>query len=280
MSADINLNTSSFGKLSDNADSLIIELSDAGIQFCEYNVAQNTPLYVVDYPVENTISQSLSEHLVGAIKHFQFSKKKYTHVLINYFDKQFTMCPTVFYDLESSRSMLEFNVGRIENKVILTDDINAEIKLVYSVDEHLKSTLDQLFPNHQLKHSLTVLSKLMLSTEEFVRENILLSIHSNYIEVVLKQDQKLILANQFAIKTQEDVLYYVLFILEQYQLNPSSVALSIAGNIDSNSALLTSIKKYIKNIRLVKGHKSLNWTDVQGMPQHFNYSLLNRLFCE
>lgn len=280
MSADINLNTNSFGKLSDNADSLIIELSDSRIQFCEFNAAQNKPLFVIDYPIENTISQSLSEYLIGAIKHFQFSKKKYTNVLINYFDKQFTMCPTIFYDVDSSRSMLEFNVGRIENKVILTDDINAEIKLVYAIEEQLKSTLDQLFPNHQLKHSLSVLSKLMLSGEEFVKENVLLSIHSNYIEVILKQDHKLILANQFAIKTQEDVLYYVLFILEQYQLNPSSVALSIAGNIDSNSALLTSLKKYIKNIRLVKGHKSLNWTEVQGMPQHFNYSLLNRLFCE
>jgi hypothetical protein len=280
MSADIYLNTNSFGKLSETADSLVIELSDSRIQFCELNSTQNTPTFVIYEPIESTASQSLSEHLISAFKHFQFSKKRYVNVLINYFDKQFTLCPTNFYNADNLRSMLEFNVGSVENRLIVTDEINSDIKLIYAIDEQLKSTLDQLFPNHQLKHSLSVLSKLMLNAEEFAKENVLLSIHSNYIEVVLKQDHKLILANQFAIKTQEDVLYYVLFILEQYQLNPLFVNISVVGNVDSNSSLMSSIRKYIKNIRLATGHKSLNWTEVQGMPQHFNYSLLNRLFCE
>jgi hypothetical protein len=98
--------------------------------------------------------------------------------------------------------------------------------------------------------------------------------------VVVKQEQKLVLANQFSIKTQEDVLYYVLFILEQYQLNPLTATITIVGNLDSNSSLISSLKKYIKNIRLGLGHKSINWTSVTGTPQHFNYTLLNRLFCE
>ena len=120
----------------------------------------------------------------------------------------------------------------------------------------------------------------MLVSEELVKEHILLSIHSNYIEVVVKQDQKLVLANQFSIKTQEDVLYYVLFILEQYQLNPLTANISIIGNLDTNSELITSLKKYIKNIRLALGNKSINWSAVTGTPQHFNYTLINRLFCE
>jgi len=97
---------------------------------------------------------------------------------------------------------------------------------------------------------------------------------------LLKQDHKLILANQFSIKTQEDVLYYVLFILEQYTLNPLTVNITLVGNIESTSTLITSLKKYIKNIRLGIGHKSTNWESISGSPQHFNYTLINRIFCE
>jgi hypothetical protein len=276
----LEINHTSFGQLSDLADSLVIEISESLIQCCELQSGQNKPLFVCNYPIENTLGHSLSEHLINALKHFQFYKKTYQHVYVNYFNEQFTLCPGVFYNAENNRSLLEFNTGSSSDKPVITDDINTDIKLIYTIDESLKSTLDLIFPHHQLKHTLTVLSRLMLLSEELVKENIILSIHSNYIEVIVKQDQKLLLTNQFFIKTQEDVLYYVLFILEQYQLNPLTVNITVVGNLDATSALILSLKKYIKNIHLGLGHKSINWSAITGMPQHFNYTLLNRLFCE
>lgn len=280
MSADININYSSFGHLSELSDSLIIELSENLIQFCEFQSEQNKPVYISHYPIENLLSHSLSEHFILAIKHFQLSQKKYRHIYINYFNPQFTLCPTLFYNNEHKRSLLEFNTGTIQDKLVLTDDINADIKLIYAIEESLKSSLDLLFPHHQLKHTLTILSKLMLQSDELVKEHIILSVHSTYIEIVVKQHQKLILVNQFSVKTQEDVLYYILFILEQYQLNPLTVNITLTGNLEVNSGLIVSLKKYIKNIHLALGHKNLNWSGVTGLPQHFNYTLLNRLFCE
>ena len=280
MSADVFLNTNSFGRLSESEDTLIIELSENFIEFCELNSSQNQLLYICNYPVESIIEMSLAEHLINAVKHLQFSKKHYQHVLVNYVTKQFTLCPSNFYSLGNARAILEFNVGSVNGQLILTDEINSDIKLIYAMDEQLKSMLDRLYPQHQLKHSLTVLSKLMISAEEFTKENIILSVHSDHIELVVKQDNKVVLANQFSVKTPEDILYYLLFVMEQYQFNPLFVTVSVLGNVNADSSLISSLKKYIKNIRLAKGHKSLNWSEVQGMPQHFNYTLINRLFCE
>ena len=157
MSADIHIDYSAYGQLSDEADSLVIELSENVIRFCELQSEQNKPLYIVHYPIDHLISQSHSEHLMNAIRHFQFSKKNYQHVYVNYFDAQFTLCPGTFYKAENSRSVLEFNAGVVADKLVLTDDINNDIKLIYAIDESLKSTLDQLYPHHQLKHTITVL---------------------------------------------------------------------------------------------------------------------------
>lgn len=278
MSLDINHN--SFGQLSNLADSLVIELSDNYIKFCELQSNEANPLYVCHYPIENDLKHTISEHLINALKHFQFSKKSYKHVYINYFTAQFTLCPNAFYNHENNRALLEFNSGTIGSKFIVTDDVSPDIKLIFAIDEELKSTLDQLFPNHFLKHTLTVISKLTLASEEFIKEHIVLAINSDYIEVAVKQEQKLLLANQYSIKTQEDVLYYVLFILEQYHLNPLTTNIKIIGNIDASSSLILSLKKYIKYINLGVGHKTINWSNLNGMPQHFNYTLLNRLFCE
>lgn len=280
MPAEIHINQSSFGKLSDQADTLVLELSEHGIGFCELNNSLNQPLYVLHHDFDGNSSLPVKEQLISAIKHFRFSQKSYQTVYINFFTELFTLCPAAFYDPEHSRQLLEFNAGKTGDAVILSDDISPEIKLIYAIDEHLKSTLDVLFPHHHIKHTGSVLSQLMLHSEELMKEQVLLNVHQNHIELVIKDNTKLLLANQFSIKTQEDILYYVLFALEQYQLNPASVALCITGNTDSHSELIMTLKKYVKHTRPGMGHRSINWEQVAGMPQHFSYSLINRPFCE
>jgi hypothetical protein len=269
-----------YGQSSAFADTLIIEISNREFYFCEVESEKNCPLFLCSFPLDNTVNKSISEQLLIATNHFGFSKKKYKTVLVNEMSSQFTLCPTALYETDNARVLLEFNCGDTEQQLILTDDIHSTIKLIYTIDEALKSTLDKLFSQHQLKHHITVLSRLMLNTEELSKENMLISIRDNSIEVIVKHNQQLILSNQYSIKTNEDVLYYVLFILEQYQLNPLIVALTVVGNMEANSELIVSLKKYIKHIRLATGHKTLNWQYLTGMPQHFNYTLLNRLFCE
>jgi hypothetical protein len=280
MSAQSHINHTTFGQSSDMADSLVIELSNSLLSFSELQSAHNKPLFICHYPTDSTLNQPLSEHFITAIKHFQFSRKKYEHVYINYFTHQFTLCPAALYSSENNRSMLEFNTGSVSNQLVLANDINTDIKLIYAVDEALKSAVDQVFPHHQLRHSLTVLAKLALAEEELVNEQLTLALHDNHIQVIVKKDHQLVLANQYPAKTQEDTLYYVLFILEQYQLNPLTANITVTGNVDSNSEMITSLKKYIKNVHLALGNKGINWSGVTGTPQHFNYTLINRLFCE
>ncbi len=280
MSSEKHTQSIIFGQSIEAADTLIIEISNHDIYFCEIDSEKNIPLFVCSFPLDITVNNNISEQLLIATNHFGFSKKKYKTVLVNKVSSQFTLCPTALYEPDNARALLEFNCGDTEQQIIITDDIHSTIKLIYTINEALKSTLDKLFPQHQLRHQITVLARLMLNTEELSKENILFSIRDNSIEVIVKQNQQLILANQYSIKTNEDVLYYVLFIIEQYQLNPLTVAITLVGNKESNSELIVSLKKYIKHIRLATGHKTINWQYLTGMPQHFNYSLLNRLFCE
>ena len=270
----------SYGQSSGLADTLVIEISATMLQFCELQSETNCPVYICAFPFDSSVNKTISEQLLIAINYFGFTKKTYKTVLVNEVSSRFTLCPTSFYEPDNARNLLEFNCGDIGNDLILADDINASVKLIYSVSESVKSVLDKLFPQHQLRHNNTVLARLMLNSEELSKENMLIYIRENTIEIIVKQNQQLLLANHYTIKTHEDVLYYILFIFEQYQLNPSSALLTVTGNLETNSELMLTLKKYVKHVRLGIGHKTLNWQHLTGMPQHYNYTLLNRLFCE
>lgn len=276
----LNILNTSFGQSSAMANTLVIEFSKTTMCFCEMQSAINKPHFIQPVVIDNQNQKSVTEQFLLAINQLGFHKKNYEQVLINVCDSFFTLCPNALFEQENARQILEFNCGDSKNKPLLVDDVNATIKLIYAIDEELKSTLDKLFPQHQIKHQLTVLSKLMLNAEEFVKDELLIAIDEQTISVVLKQQQQIVLANKYQIKTNEDVLYYVLFIIEQYQLNPLTLKLSLIGNIEVNTELINSLKKYIKQIRLATGNKLINWEQLKGMPQHFYFTLVNRLFCE
>lgn len=280
MPAVIHTNHHSFGSPSEQADTLIMELSSNNIGFCEFNSDINQPEYVVHASIDNSAPMPVRDQLISAIRHFRFSQKAYRAVYVNFFTGQFTLCPTPFFDEDHKRQLLEFNTGTTGDAIILHDDLSPEIRLVYALDEQLKSTIDQLFPNHHLKHGLTVLSQLMLHSEDLAKTTMLAQLHDTFMALVVKQEGKLLLANQFDVNATEDILYYILFAMEQYQLDPMQTELTITGNSDAESDALLILKKYIRHVRLGMGNRAINWQAFTGMPQHFNYSLINRIFCE
>jgi hypothetical protein len=119
-----------------------------------------------------------------------------------------------------------------------------------------------------------------MNSKDLSSEDVLLSINESRIKFVVKNNHQLLIANQFSVKTEQDVLYYLLFLLEQYQLAPSSVNVCLIGNVNTTSEVYIMLKKYVKNIRFASGHKNLIYSHIEGAPQHYNYTLLNRLFCE
>lgn len=273
----LTIKNESYGNPINNTNGLVIDYAEDFVSFCEFEMGTFKPLFISHYPINEAEGHRA---FLTAINYFQFSKKNYNTVNINYFTPQFTLCPSQFFNESDKKTLLEFNCGNIENKIVLSDDVSSDVKLIYSIPETLKSLFDQTFPNHRIKHSMCVLSQLMMNSKDLSSEDVLLSIHESRIEFVVKNNHQLLIANQFSVKTEQDVLYYLLFLLEQYQLAPSSVNVCLIGNVNTTSEVYIMLKKYIKYIRFASGHKNLIYSHIEGAPQHYNYTLLNRLFCE
>lgn len=280
MAEDIKIDNSAFGMPSAEADTLIIEVSKTDYAFCEYNSKNNKLLFAATHHIDSNSIEKPEEQLIRGLNLFQLSKKNYNNVLVNYHHSDFTICPDPFYNSNNAKEILEFNIGTVGHQIIKTNDINNHIKIIYSVDESTSNLIDSVFPQHQSKHSLCVLGQLQLNSEDLLNDEVVLYFKEDTISVVIKNKQTLLLANTYLIKSPEDVLYYLLFALEQYELNPLFVKIVLTGNINTASPLANSIKKYIKHVRFGIGNKLIDWTEVKGMPQHYYYSILNRLFCE
>ncbi|MBS1637425.1 MAG: DUF3822 family protein [Bacteroidetes bacterium] len=263
------------GTPGNKAGGICLELSPEQVSVCEYDPESNKVLYLAESQMPGgtySIEQALDQNRIRL--------KAYGQTLVNYSSAMFTVVPVAFYTEEHSRALLEFNCGKTGSDLILSDDITPDIKLIYSIPEELKSGLDKLLPNHHLKHKATVLSRLALQADEFLTEQMLVDISSSSIYIVVKKAGNLLLCNHYKVHSDEDILYYILFMLEQFDLNPLSVKVSLSGQCETESSLAKSLQKYIRQVRFVVGNKSLNRSEITNLPHQFYFSILNRTFCE
>ena len=108
-----------------------------------------------------------------------------------------------------------------------------------------------------------------------------LNVHEQQIELLIKKDKKLLLYNVFNTKSDEDVLYYLLFSIEQFNLNPLTLKLAFSGNRSTGDELFKAIKKYLKYADVVVSDKIIKRKDVfETLPHHYYFSLLNSVLCE
>ena len=61
--------------------------------------------------------------------------------------------------------------------------------------------------------------------------------------------------NRFSYETIEDFLYYILFSIEQLDINTEQVALYITGELDPTALFYSKVRRYVKYIYLLKYHK-------------------------
>lgn len=214
------------------------------------------------------------------INNYQLHKKKFEKVNICFLNNEFTMVPEAFALNEDVKPLLKFATGAEQVKRSIQHNLK-NINFCFTIEMELISYFEKTFPNVSIRHLGAVSIDLFFSQHSLKNANLYLSIADGYIEIAAKQRTELLFYNVFNFENNEDILYYLLFMMEQFQLNPLHVRLSVAGQRDSSDELIKSIKKYIKQVDFCVTDSSVNLNgELSTLPQHYYFTLLNQHLCE
>ncbi len=222
-------------------------------------------------------TNSIIHELNFFLKDFDILKHPYYHVSVQILNRYFTLVPTAYAN-GHLKELLEFNLGLKDIKTVQSIRINNSIDFAFTYDFDLHSFIEKTFNAAKIDHLGASSIDLFLKLQAFNNSDVLLNIHTNFIELIIKKNNELKFYNIFKWDSHEDILYFLLFSIEQFQLNNTTLRLSIAADLPSNDALFTLIKKYIKSVNFISS-KSLN-TPVENLPNHYYFNILNKHLCE
>ena len=98
--------------------------------------------------------------------------------------------------------------------------------------------------------------------------------------MMIFEKKQLVYSNAFHFRAPEDFLYYVIFVMEQLNLNPEEVPVTLLGDISTKTPHFDLIFKYIRNVDFALRNESAQYSYVfDDVPGHSFYTLLNPVLC-
>lgn len=236
--------------LKEEDNHLSIRISSDGFSFCVKDLS-NDLLAIGEVSFDE--NELLPVHHLEKFKEF-FQKEelfvnKYGSITVSHYNNLITQVPLPFFKEESCKDYLQYTVKVLEDDYVAFDKVtNADLVNVYIPFVHINNYLLDSYKSFTFKHSATVLIENLRHYGADDKCYYFVNVHKGSMEVVVFKNHSLLLYNVFTYQTEEDFIYYLLFVAEQLEINPEEFFLVFLGEIDEKSSYYKIASEYIRNV--------------------------------
>jgi hypothetical protein len=233
-----------------NYRKLCLQVSLTGASFCIIDTLNwsvtgcNTAQFVKHKDIE--------DQLWKLFVNYPELEERYDEIVVLHDNNFSTFVPHALFDDNFLGSYLQYNTKVFETDFFTYDSIGSyEINNVYVPQVNVNNFLLDRFGSFEYKNTNSILvAKLLDASKNIDDRQVYVHVQDNHFEIVVARNQKLLLFNSFEYGTSEDFLYYLLFTMEQLQLNPETVKVWLLGKIEEGGTLFDIAYKYIRHVAL------------------------------
>ena len=263
---------------------LSIQVQLDGFSFCIFNV-KGDELMCVENHVHFPKNQSYN--LLGALGKGIFlsdlSAREVNFETIDVLIENdlYTLVPKPLYDSKLSRGYLELNVEVPKNNVIKEDIIESiEAVGIYSYTDGLLDYLKNDCKKVSIRHFSTYFVNYACAYHRARNgkygSSVCIYVLHNLFYIIVLRGQEMILCNHFFYGSNQDFIYYILFVYKKLHLQAMMVPIVFFGDIGERDECFKSLQNYIKGVYLGRQESELNCDFyLDNLLRRRYYSLLN-----
>ena len=241
---------------------LSIQINLDGLSFCVFNPVERYVESVYNFAINfNHKSQNeIEQQLYAIIENENDLRQDFDNIRVLHNTPYFALIPQpLCSEKENLIAYLKYSVDitDVPATAVEVDKIHSiEILNAYLPNSAMNNALLHYYGRFDYQHFATALLKMFLkhyATHAYEMMYVYAEVGSFYF--VVFRGKCLYYFNRFSYETIEDFLYYILFSIEQLDIDTERVGLYIAGEVAPTALLYSKVRRYIKNIFLLKYHK-------------------------
>ena len=223
----------------------------------------------------------ISEQLADILGQEQF-KNDFKSVSFALVDSSYTLVPSTLFEDAKKADYLKLNhrLNDPSELVFLSEEISGiNSHLVYAFPQILHKFLSGRFQKLQLHHALVPCLE-SFSLQKKKGESMHLHVHSDRFDLIYYADKKLQMVNTFLYQTVEDFIYYLLYVMEQKEVDRDYIELSMYGEFEKGSTLHDLIYKYVRQPEIKERSKEIKYSKpLDQLERHQFVNLFNQYLC-
>ena len=180
-----------------------------------------------------------------------YPKKNFKSISIIHFSHPSTFVPQTLYDDSQKKRYLSHYKTTSQNDVFIHDILKESEKVnVYSYPKEIESILETNKNNYQEIHYNSLLFNLVheLNIRSENKTQLYVHLQKEKVDVFLMKNERLLFNNSFLIKNEDDFLYYVFFVIEEFELETNSFEFIFLGKVLLFDSYYKAVKIYHENI--------------------------------
>ena len=260
---------------------LAIQLSAEGLCFAIMDTVRKKYIALKDLFFDEALSLSKEEQVENFFTRDNHLNHRYKTSGLIYATPNAVLIPKPLFDPGTMEEMYHFSNQLPENHVILSNDIaNIDSKIVFSLPESILNSCNK-HPNEiRIYHqSCPEIENAALAARSKPSGNyVKVHLYRDFFDIVVFRKGKFELFNSFSYQTQEDLIFYILYVFEQLDFEAEKNKLVLSGNVVENSELTDKLSQFIPDIILEKFNKNFNYSYTFGQLSQHRFSNLVSLY--
>lgn len=229
-------------------NSLSIQADLNGFSFCVYDYAGNcVSLQHYDYTI--TDYNDLDDKIHAIFRRDSRLKQPYKKCSCLFLSEKSTLIPGALFNAQHLRTYLDFvapldDLDEIHFRQINTPNAMA----IFAIPSPFAAAVNMYQPNVVFYHQCIPVIQLL--QEQQAHNGVLLHLNANLASVALCAGGRMTLYNTFHVQAFTDVLYYVSFLLRQWQLLPQNTNIYLTGCLqDEDESLFRNYFSSVKKMQ-------------------------------
>ncbi|MFZ4545771.1 MAG: DUF3822 family protein, partial [Saprospiraceae bacterium] len=169
-----------------------------------------------------------------------------------------TQVPTALFYEENAYTYLNSVCASPATEIVKTDRCPEDIVSIYLVKLDLHQYLQKLWPHATITNLFSdLISKYYQQAKNNEGNAMYVNFHQNQMQVLVFQQSKLLLVNNYDFQTADDVAYFTMLVINQLELHSETIALSLSGHINAKAELYNTIYRYVRNVSFMETNTPL-----------------------
>jgi hypothetical protein len=262
---------------------LLLEVSRDRFRFAVYHAEHDVIMWLEDYHIFSLLTENqLIKSLKTIYQQHPFLAANYWKTIrLNVNANHFTLIPDEYYEVEEATKYLNFAAGKnLSEREQIFDFKHSRFGAVsiFGIEKEIIGWFREMYPARKIT-PVPVLGSLMEGIVQDRNNNGLhLYFEDHHVSILYFKDSKLHFCNRFQFRTSQDMVYHVLFVMNELSLQ-TDMAVTFYGEITSFSEGCIQLSKSLKNIKFALNPTKLRFSQYfEDLPEHRYYTLFSSFY--